>query len=74
MRRTAYCAELFEDASLVGLYRSVRSSYLQYRSRLPAAFKPSVCMYSAASRLDLVRTFPTRNMREGTGAGASSSG
>ncbi len=27
MRRTAYCAELFEDASLVGLYRSVRSSY-----------------------------------------------
>jgi hypothetical protein len=27
MRRTAYCAELFEDASLVGLYGSARSPY-----------------------------------------------
>jgi hypothetical protein len=37
---------------------------VQYRSRLPAAFKPSVCMYSAASRLDLVRTSSSRETRE----------
>jgi len=37
---------------------------VQYRSRLPAAFKPSVCRYSAASRLDLVRAAASRETRE----------
>jgi hypothetical protein len=64
MRRTAYCAELFEDASLVGLYGSACSPTVQYGSRLPSAFIPSVCRYSAASRLGLVRAAASRETRE----------
>jgi hypothetical protein len=59
MRRT-YCAELFEDASLVDSTGVRVLHTVQYRSQLPAAFKPSVCRYSAASRLDLVRAAASR--------------
>jgi len=37
---------------------------VQYGSRFSAAFKPSVCRYSAASRLDLVRAAASRETRE----------
>jgi len=68
MRRT-YCAELFEDASLVGLYRSARPPYcaislavacciqtvcLQVLGRQSAGSSPGSCL--------------TRNKRGGTGA------
>jgi hypothetical protein len=43
MRRTAYCAELFEDASLVGLYRSARSHTVQYALAVACCIQ-TVCL------------------------------
>jgi hypothetical protein len=55
MRRTAYCAELFEDASLVGLYRRARSPYCAIALAGACRIQTSVCTQSTDSRLNLGR-------------------